>query len=616
MRPLTTVEILDAALLSLRRNWVQFYATSGLGTAPLAVLVMGYFLWLGTLVEGTDDAVFYTGTGIWALCMTLAWSFNSIARGAVLAAAVADARGDPLTMGQAWRAAAKHGAGNVFVGLTGFSAAFAAGTCLAAPGVFLALTWWVARPSLMVEGRPFAAALRRSWRLTEGYRGKAFGLWLLLLLLWVLGTLSLHLSVEFAVGTAAGLLGIDTSGVTQHLRFANQAYTVFLLAVLFVLMDPVKTAMDAMFYLDLRIRREGADLQERLRRLQTQAAAAAAVLVALLACGPAGAVTTQDYAAKVRALRSRVQAAEGPGQVDPALLGDLRHQLVEMPGGQKLTVRNPWLDEGLESWESGKGKTALLSRLEALERSLAGVSDGGQPATPLPPPEGVEGDPGPALRQLLQEPEFQRLAERSELRELAKRFDLSQPRTWWESFVDWIRKTLFRPAQPRVSAPTWSWPDATPVVWVILAVVVLFLLALLVKFIIERPAPEDAREAAVGAAPPLEASATENALDHSVDEWELFARQWLSRGDVRQAIRALYLATLVHLHRERRIDYNRAFTNWVYVRQFRGEAEQKGTLRRLTSAFDEVWYGERPCGEEQYRAFEKGVRDLGTPAPV
>jgi hypothetical protein len=31
--------------------------------------------------------------------------------------------------------------------------------------------------------------------------------------------------------------------------------------------------------------------------------------------------------------------------------------------------------------------------------------------------------------------------------------------------------------------------------------------------------------------------------------------------------------------------------------------------------FDEVWYGDRQYGEEQYRTFEQGARDLGTPAP-
>jgi hypothetical protein len=101
-----------------------------------------------------------------------------------------------------------------------------------------------------------------------------------------------------------------------------------------------------------------------------------------------------------------------------------------------------------------------------------------------------------------------------------------------------------------------------------------------------------------------------------VDEWEQFARQWLTRGDVRQAIRALYLATLVHLHRERRIDYNKAYTNWMYVRQFHGEAEHQGTLSQLTRMFDEVWYGDRAYGSEQYYTFERGVRQLGTPAPV
>ena len=54
----------------------------------------------------------------------------------------------------------------------------------------------------------------------------------------------------------------------------------------------------------------------------------------------------------------------------------------------------------------------------------------------------------------------------------------------------------------------------------------------------------------------------------------------------------------------------------VRVRQFRGEIDNKEILRRLTRAFDEVWYGERAYGAEQYRSFEQGVRALGTPPPA
>ena len=90
----------------------------------------------------------------------------------------------------------------------------------------------------------------------------------------------------------------------------------------------------------------------------------------------------------------------------------------------------------------------------------------------------------------------------------------------------------------------------------------------------------------------------------------------MRRGDLRQAIRALYLALLVDLHHQRLIDYNRAFTNWHYVRQFAGAAEQRQVLRRLTEVFDLAWYGRRNCSTEQYEAFAGDVRSLATGQPT
>lgn len=610
---MTALEVLDAAWLVLRRHWAVLYASSGLGTAPLALALMAYFYWLGTLVVGTEDSVFYTGTAIWSLVMACGWVLNSLARGAVTAGALAAGRGEAVSFGAVWRTALSRGVGSVFVGLVGFAAPWIAGGCFIAPGLILALGWWVARPVALSEDRPFSAALRRSWVLTDGHRGKAMVLWALATGMWLFAAVNLHLLVQFLISTVAGLLGIDASGIQPYFQPKNQQYLTILAALAFVLVDPLKTCIDAVLYLDLRIRREGADLEERLRALRPEAALAALLLL-LLVPSPARAKSLEDYARRVREVRQQVEKAANPQSVDSAAVGDLRHQLVEMPGGQKLSVRNDWLTEGLGNWETGGDKEALLRRLEALERSLGGAATtaaGPQQAAPAV-------DTRAALQQVLAQPEFQPLAERSELQGLVKGIDLSKSKNWWQSFWDWIKKTLFSPPPPpKVEPPKWQWKGGEAVVYVLLGIVVLVLLALLVKWLVERPEQQEARTAAtVTEAPPLEASATENALDHTVDEWELFAREWLGRGDVRQAIRALYLATLVHLHRERRIDYNRAFTNWIYVRQFRGDVEQKGTLRTLTRMFDEVWYGERPCGEEQYRAFERGVRDLGTPAPA
>lgn len=607
---MSTLELLDAAWLVVRRNWVNLYAASGVGTAPLALMTITYFVWLGRLVRGTGNEVFYQGTLAWAVGMALAWTLNSLARAAGTRIILADARAEPLSLGAAWRGVLKVAPSAAFVGLFSFAAA-GVGALAIVPGALLACTWWVARPALLTEGQPFMGALRRGARLTAGYRGKAFGVWLLLVLVWIIGFFNLHLLCRMLLETVAGTLGVDTTGLQPYLNFRNQAYVTFLLAVMFVLLDPLKTALDALLYLDLRIRREGADLQERLRALR---AGAAVLLLGLCLGSPARAMPLDEYRAKVRALREQVAAARKPEQVD---LRGVRSQVVQ-DGDQKITVENDWAT----SWSKPEEKQALLSRLEALERSLGGGS--APTATPQAAPASAV-DPKTALKEILAEPEFQPLAERTELRDLGKSLSLKNTESWWKSFTEWLRKTLFKPSappRPRVQAPNVKAPDLSGWMgvlrWVAIAlaaIVVLIILALLVRWFLERGPAEPRTAAAPGEAPPLEASATENALDHTVDDWELFARQWLGRGDVRQAIRALYLATLVHLHRERRIEYNRAFTNWTYVRQFRGEAEQKSVLRRLTQVFDEIWYGDRDCGEEQYRQFEQGVRTLGTPAP-
>lgn len=622
LRPLTTLEVLDAAWLILRRNWAAMYASSGVGTAPLVLALMAYFYWLGTLVAGTEDSVFYGGTLAWATGMSAGVVLNSLARGAVTAIALAETRGESLPMLAAWKQAGRRSLGIVYVGLVGFAAAWLASGCFVVPGLLLMMGWWVARPVAMTEEMPFAAALRRSWRLTAGYRDKAFGLWLLSTGLWAFTAVNLHLLLHFLLGSVAGVLGIDTGNITPHLQPKNQIYLTLLASLAFVLVDPLKSCIDALLYVDLRIRREGADLEERLRELRSTAVLGALLLAALLAPARAQAATLEQYAQRVRALRQEVARASSADDVDPIRISELRSQFVQLPAGQKLTVRNEWIRDGVDGWKTPEDKAALLSRLDALERSL-GTLDGGSPQSAnshsKPPPSPAPSiDTKQALQQILAEPEFQPLAERSELKDLIKSVDLSKTKTWWQSFTDWIKKHLFpQSPPPKTEPPRWNWKGGETVVYVLLGIVILVLLAMLVKWIIERPLRDEAvTGATVAEAPPLEASATENALDHSVDEWELFAQQWLGRGDVRQAIRSLYLATLVHLHRERRIDYNRAFTNWIYVRQFRGEESQKQILRQLTRLFDEVWYGERPCGEDQYRSFERGVRDLGTPAPV
>src|SRR5437868_389753 len=116
LRPLTTLEVLDAGLHIVQRQWARLYAYSSVGTLPVAVLLLYYFYWLSTLVENTDSAAFYAGTAYWSAAMALAWTVNCLARNAATMVALQEMRGEAPAEGF-WQTVRKHAAGSAFVGL-------------------------------------------------------------------------------------------------------------------------------------------------------------------------------------------------------------------------------------------------------------------------------------------------------------------------------------------------------------------------------------------------------------------------------------------------------------------------------------------------------------------
>ena len=78
-------------------------------------------------------------------------------------------------------------------------------------------------------------------------------------------------------------------------------------------------------------------------------------------------------------------------------------------------------------------------------------------------------------------------------------------------------------------------------------------------------------------------------------------------GDLREALRALYLATLVALDRRRLIAFDPHRTNWQYLRKMpRGET--RDAFRQFTDLFDHKWYGR---GDTTRRDYER-CRELAS----
>lgn len=652
LRPLTTPEALDAAILVLSRSWPRYLGISCAGTVPVAVLLLLYYHWVGTVTAGEEESYYWTGTLIWSGGMALAWMLLSVSRGALALAFLSDARaldegprpaGGTTTVPSAagpaggyperdgalpasapacWRAALREAPSLALVGALGTVASWVAAAAGIVGGLLPLSAWMAARPAVVDEQWRFVAAFERSSQLTRSYRGKAVRLWFTFLLIWAVALVNVYGLVELLLSAVNVFLGYDVSAWGAVLSARNPAYLLWLAAILFVFLDPLKTAAETAYYLDLRIRREGADLHERQRALSSLGALTVLLVLTLFPTTPAGAATLEEYRRDVGQLRARIAAARDRGDVDPSLAGTVLSGTVRLPDGQQVAVDNRWFPESLSRWTTETDRQSLLARLETLERAL-------QPTEAQAPVAGAGGtssaaatrDPRQAYQAAIARPEFQELADRPELRRLVSGLRPERARSWFQRLGDWIQKNLLRaraPRTPDVQTPSFNYNPATGrrVLIALLILAGAILLAVIVRAFFLRWQERPAAKATAAIPPPLEESQTENALDHTADQWEVFAAEWLKRGDLRQAVRALYLALLVDLHQQRLIDYNRALTNWHYVRNFAGETDQRNVMRQLTERFDLSWYGRLACSPEQFRLFEQGVRALVKARPV
>ena len=83
-----------------------------------------------------------------------------------------------------------------------------------------------------------------------------------------------------------------------------------------------------------------------------------------------------------------------------------------------------------------------------------------------------------------------------------------------------------------------------------------------------------------------------------------------SQGDYRNAVRYLYLSSLLILDEQGLLRYDRSRTNREYLRSVSSQPQLAGSLRDVIDVFDRVWYGFDSVDEEAYRSYVKHVDEL------
>lgn len=270
LRPLSMGEILDGSFRVIRRNP---RATLGLSAviaviqvSVLAVVQIAAYAQLGQTSTSTDGTQIDGGqlvgvfSGLFS-AVVLSAIFGAILTGMLTLVITDDVLGRHAVLGELWarvrpRLGTLIGA-SLLIAVLQVIGLF----LLLVPGVWLWGIWAVAIPALMVERTTVRGALRRSRELVRGTFWRVWGIRALgvLIVLTVGGLLSAPFSILGLALSGEGFGELTRTGSSLPVVYVLVSSIGSVLTTTFT--APVRAGIDALLYVDLRMRKEGLDLQ-------------------------------------------------------------------------------------------------------------------------------------------------------------------------------------------------------------------------------------------------------------------------------------------------------------------------------------------------------------------
>lgn len=269
LRPLGTGDIFDEGFDLYKRNFVFLLLTTAAAVVPLDIglafltpRLLPAVLDLFGLTSSQSDAF-----GVWTVVSIVKLIFflplYLVAIGPVTAAASARYLGQDAATGTVFRLCLRRTPALLLASL--FS-----GLLLALGAALCGVLWLAAATqllftlqALLVEGLGPAAALRRSGRLITGYGSRVFGCLLLLGGVLFVVSLGLRLPLAYLVDTAlniapgaSSLYGGGAGGTAQQ-----QVVALISSGLAHLLLIPFIVCVMTVLYYDLRIRKEGVDIE-------------------------------------------------------------------------------------------------------------------------------------------------------------------------------------------------------------------------------------------------------------------------------------------------------------------------------------------------------------------
>jgi hypothetical protein len=428
--------------------------------------------------------------------------------------------------------------------------------------------------------------------------------------------IELHLLSYALLWIADDLAGFDVALLRVELSFwTNSVYTTMLFLLAWLLLTPFFEASNFLLHTDVRTRREGLDLQYRVRRVfaslarQSVGAAPLVLAIVLMAATPAAAAekqldTVRAARQEIETIRDEVKNTEpyrdGRRWVDR--LHNLEARLARSGDGNARRFR--WFERALDNFADRKREDALnvlddlRKRLSLLEDSLTAPQDSEANGPPRRAPEDVKsllrGKHGPQ-RPRARPAEKMEEQPKEPKREKVRRDDPVEegPRTRGGG-------------GPRVRGPSGGGGGLSSLGWILLAGLGLAVVAAALFLYFSSPrGPRAAKPPTTSGVSSPHTSEAQQILDESPSDLWRQAEKLAGEGKHREAVRLLYLAVLALLHRQHFIRFEPTRTNGEYVRQVhlseQAPAELHEPFLELTQLFEMKWYGERACESGDYR---------------
>jgi hypothetical protein len=258
LRPLSVGEIIDVAIKIWRRHLATLARIVFVVVAPVEVLSALVAASVSTSEIETFDAAGNPTVDGGALAAWGAGMFTAqvlsglaflIASAAVLRAVSVAYLGGAPDWKESLRAATARLRSLIWLGFLMFAGMVGAALALILPAIWLGVAWSLAFPVLIAEGQRGARALGRSFQLVRGRWWPTFGaLFLAFLFQFFLG---------LVLGIPLGLLTFNLEGDSP----VALALTTVVNVLASVITTPFMAAVLVLIYFDLRVRKEGFDLQ-------------------------------------------------------------------------------------------------------------------------------------------------------------------------------------------------------------------------------------------------------------------------------------------------------------------------------------------------------------------